>query len=176
MRSLRTTAPRQHVAAGRAGLRIVRPPDDRIVQRVRTDRPLHDVQDNGRPWCRACARWQAECSRCGKLAAIRVGTRQGPLCASCAVPDQGFWKASRPAAPAGACWPGSAAAASWAAQLGELLADPGRQIRAELQVLHDTLASAGRADTVLNWLKRDCTGTVLTELAVGQRPQPRRPR
>ena len=47
----------------------------------------------GQPWCRACARWQAECSRCGQLAAVRAGTRQAPLCAGCAVPDQGFWKA-----------------------------------------------------------------------------------
>ena len=54
-------------------------------------------------------------------------------------------------------------------QLSEILG-PGGQVRPELRVLHDTLASAPRPDTVLNWLKRAATRTVLAELAAGQRP------
>ncbi len=46
----------------------------------------------GAPWCRACARAWAECSRCRQWAAIRAGTCEAPLCAGCAVPDPGFWK------------------------------------------------------------------------------------
>ena len=55
-------------------------------------------------------------------------------------------------------------------QLGELLAGPGGQVRPELRVLHDTLASAERPATALTWLKRAATRTVLAELAAGQRP------
>jgi len=93
MRPLRTATPRQHPLGGRAGLPVVHPPDDRILQRVRADRPCVVSKTTGQPWCRASVRWQAECSRCGRLAAIRAGTRQAPLCAGCAVPDPGFWEA-----------------------------------------------------------------------------------
>jgi integrase len=124
----------------------------------------------GQPWCRACARWQAECSRCGQLAAIRAGTRQAPLCASCAVPDPGFWKACAACGASGRLLAGICRRCQLRRQLGELLAGPGGQVRPELRLLHDTLASAGRPDTVLNWLKRAATRTVLAELAAGQRP------
>jgi hypothetical protein len=124
----------------------------------------------GQPWCRACARWQAECSRCGQLAAIRAGTRQAPLCAGCAVPDPGFWKACAACGASGRLLAGICRRCQLRRQLGELLAGPGGQVRPELRLLHDTLASAGRPDTVLNWLKRAATRTVLAELAAGQRP------
>ena len=132
--------------------------------------PCMVSKTTGQPWCRACARWQAECSRCGQLAAIRAGTRKAPLCASCAVPDQEFWKACTACGTSGRLLAGICRRCQLRHQLGELLAGPSGQVRPELRVLHDTLASAERPATVLNWLKRAATGTVLAELAAGQRP------
>jgi integrase len=124
----------------------------------------------GQPWCGACTRHQAECSRCGQLAAIRAGTRQEPLCAACAVPDQGFWKACTSCGAGGRLIAGTCRRCQLSSQLGEFLAGPGGAIRPELRVLHDTLAGAERPDTVLKWLKNDTTRTVLAGLAAGQRP------
>jgi hypothetical protein len=132
--------------------------------------PCMVSKTTGQPWCRACARWQAECSRCGKLAAVRAGTRQAPLCAGCAVPDQGFWKACTACGTGGRLLAGICRRCQLRRQLGELLAGPGGQVRPELRVLHDTLASAERPATALTWLKRAATRTVLAELAAGQRP------
>jgi hypothetical protein len=47
----------------------------------------------GQPWCGACARSWACCSRCGNLAPVKAGTRDQPLCANCAAPGAGSWKA-----------------------------------------------------------------------------------
>jgi hypothetical protein len=45
-RPLRAAAPRQHALCGRAGLRGVHHPEDRLLQRVWADRALHGVQDH----------------------------------------------------------------------------------------------------------------------------------
>jgi len=124
----------------------------------------------GQPWCRACARAWVECSRCGQWAAVRAGTRDAPLCASCAVPDPNFWKPCPSCGTSERLITGVCRRCHLHQQLGELLADTTGQIRAELQALHDTLATADRPDTALNWLKRPTVKSVLADLATGQRP------
>jgi hypothetical protein len=124
----------------------------------------------GQPWCGACARHQAACSRCGKVAAVRAGTREHPLCAACAVPDQGFWKACTSCGSGGRLIAGTCRRCQLSSELREVLASPGGAVRPELRVLHDTLAAAERPDTVLKWLKHDSTRAVLAGLAAGQRP------
>ena len=96
--------------------------------------------------------------------------RQAPLCAGCAVPDQGFWKACTACGTGGRLLAGICRRCQLRRQLGELLAGPGGQVRPELRALHDTLADAERPDTALTWLKHAATRTVLAELAAGRRP------
>ena len=132
--------------------------------------PCRVSRTTGQPWCGACARRQAECSRCGQLAAIRAGTRQEPLCADCAIPDQGFWKACTACGIIGRLIAGICRRCHLRDQPGELLADASGQVRPERRVLHDTLAGAERPAAALNWLERSTTRQVLAELAAGQRP------
>src|SRR5664279_1805182 len=54
-------------------------------------------------------------------------------------------------------------------RLGELLRDSTGAIHPQLQVLHDNLANHDRPNTVLAWLNKDATTTVLRGLAAGQR-------
>jgi hypothetical protein len=124
----------------------------------------------GQPWCRGCARSWAECSRCGQHAAVRAGTRQAPLCAGCAVPDPDFWKTCTTCGASGRLIAGVCSRCRLQQRLSELLTDTSGQIRPQLQVLHDTLATVDRPDTVLNWLKRPTVSSVLAELASGARP------
>ncbi len=132
--------------------------------------PCMVSKTTGHPWCRACAGSWTECSRCGRWAAVRAGTREAPLCAGCAVPDPDFWKACPTCGTSGRLIAGDCRRCHLHQQLDELLTDTSGQIRPELQVLHDTLAAIDRPATVLNWLKRSTARSVLAELVSGQRP------
>ena len=124
----------------------------------------------GQPWCPACARAWVECSGCGQWAAIRAGTREAPLCAGCAVPDSTFWKTCSTCGAGGRLIAGVCRRCRLHRELDEILADAAGGIRPELQALHETLATAGRPDTVLNWLNRRTVRSVLADLANGRRP------
>jgi hypothetical protein len=132
--------------------------------------PCMVSKTTGQPWCRACARAWAECSRCGRWATIRAGTRDAPLCAGCAVPDPSFWTTCLSCGTGGRLIAGVCRRCQLHRQLDELLADNTGEIRPELQALRDTLATADRPDTILNWLKRSTVRSVLVDLATGQRP------
>ncbi len=132
--------------------------------------PCMVSKTTGQPWCGACARLWVECSRCGQLGAVRAGTRQAPLCAGCAVPDPDFWKTCPTCGASGRLIAGVCRRCHLHQQLHELLADTSGQIRPQLQVLHQTLATVDRPATVLNWLKRPTVRSVLADLATGQRP------
>jgi integrase len=124
----------------------------------------------GQPRCGACARCWAQCSHCGQRAAVRAGTREVPLCASCTVPDPGFWKTCPGCGTSGRLIAGACGRCHLHQRLDELLTDTGGQIRPELRVLHETLACVERPITVLNWLKRPAVASALAEFATGQRP------
>ncbi|MGH3630438.1 MAG: hypothetical protein ACRDRL_23720, partial [Sciscionella sp.] len=122
----------------------------------------------GQPCCYACLQRRARCASCGAVKPTRSGTLTEPLCGSCTRPD--------------ACWhacPGCGqhtqyrsrrcARCSLQQQLGVLLRDGTGQIHSQLQILHDNLAEHDRPNTVLAWLNKDATRTVLRELAAGQR-------
>jgi hypothetical protein len=124
----------------------------------------------GQPWCRACARAWMRCSRCRQWDAIRAGTRDAPLCAGCAVPDPSFWTTCPGCGTGGRLIAGVCRRCRLHRQLGEVLADSTGQIRAELQALHDALATADRPDTITSWLTRPTVRSVLVDLATGRRP------
>ena len=132
--------------------------------------PCMVSKTTGQPWCRACARDWAECSRCRQWATIRAGTRDAPLCAGCAVPDPSFWTTCTSCGTGGRLIAGVCRRCQLHRQLDVLLADTTGQIRPELQVLRDTLATADRPDTIVNWLRRSTVRSVLVDLAIGQRP------
>jgi hypothetical protein len=124
----------------------------------------------GQPRCGACARSRARCSRCGQLAPARAGTRDAPLCGDCAVPDPGFFKACPACGSPGRLIAGACRRCHLGRRIDELLADGVGNVRPELQVLHQVLATADRPATVLAWLSSSTSQTVLTELAAGLRP------
>ncbi|GAA3541713.1 hypothetical protein GCM10022222_26730 [Amycolatopsis ultiminotia] len=131
--------------------------------------PCTISKTTGQPWCAACARSWADCSRCGQMAPVRAGTRDAPLCGDCVVPEPGFWKTCTGCGTTGRLTAGACSRCRLHQQLRELLADASGAIRPELQVLHDTLANISRPATALNWLKHNTVRTVLAELAAGQR-------
>jgi len=132
--------------------------------------PCTVSKTTGQPWCPACARARAQCSRCRRWAAIRAGTREAALCASCAVPESQFWKTCTTCGTGRRLIAGACSRCHLHQHLEELLAGSTGGIRPELQVLHDTLAAVDRPATVLNWLRRSTASSVLAELATGQRP------
>lgn len=133
-------------------------------------RPCMVSKTTGQPWCAACARCWAECSRCGQTAPVRAGTRDAPLCGDCAVPERDFWTTCTGCGTTGRLTAGACRRCRLHQQLREVLTGTNGQIRPDLQVLHDTLASIDRPATALNWLKNSTVRTALAELATGQRP------
>ena len=140
VRPLRTTAPRQHAlgggpvcasciprkiascsVCGRTVPCMVSKATAAVVPRVR---PL-----------------EAECSRCGKLAAVR-GAPPGAVVRRVRHPDQGFWKACTACGTSGRLLAGICRRCQLAASSASS-SRPGGQVRPELRVLHDTLAGAG---------------------------------
>lgn len=132
--------------------------------------PCMVSKTTGQPWCAACARCWAQCSRCGQTAPVRAGTRDAPLCGDCAVPERDFWTTCTGCGTTGRLTAGACRRCRLHRQLRELLAGTNGQISPDLQVLHDTLASIDRPATALNWLKNSTVRTALAELATGQRP------
>jgi hypothetical protein len=124
----------------------------------------------GQPRCGACARSWARCSTCGQLAPARAGTRDAPLCGDCAVPGPDFFKTCPACGSTGRLIAGACRRCHLRQRLGELLADSAGNVRPELQVLHQTLATASRPATVLAWLSSGTPQAMLTELAAGLRP------
>jgi len=124
----------------------------------------------GQPWCRGCTQSWAPCSRCGRPGRLRAGTREKPLCGSCAAPGA-EWKTC-PACGAGErLVPGACRRCHLHQQLRELLADPATgRVRAGLQALQRALAAIERPEAALGWLRRPKVSALLAGLAAGQRP------
>lgn len=124
----------------------------------------------GQPWCSACAKSQAPCSQCGQAARIRAGTRQEPLCGSCAAP--GIKRKTCQACGAGGrLISGACRRCHLHSLLHELLASPTASLPADtLQPLRQALAGIERPEVALDWLRRPPVRALLTELAAGQRP------
>jgi len=124
----------------------------------------------GQPWCRACARLWAPCSRCGRPSRLRAGTRQEPLCGSCAAPGT-EWKTCPACGTGERLVAGACRRCHLHQQLRELLADPATgRVRPGLQAFQQALAGIERPENALGWLRRPKVRALLTELAAGQRP------
>jgi hypothetical protein len=114
----------------------------------------------GEPWCSACrGRW-ARCTRCGKMAQVRSGTRNEPLCGGCTRP--GIWH-SCPACgqPGRMIAAGACERCTADRRLRELLGDQDGQIRPQFHALYQALAAADRPDTVTAWLDKSAAPQVL---------------
>ena len=122
----------------------------------------------GQPCCHACMQRRARCTGCGVVKPIRSGTLTEPRCATCTRPDAS-WHACPGCGEHTQHRSRRCARCSMQQRLGELLRDNTGKIHPQLQVLHDNLANHDRPNTVLAWLNKDATTTVLRGLAAGQR-------
>lgn len=121
--------------------------------------------------CRNCSRRWARCTQCGQRRPVRAGTAQQPLCARCAVPGAEFWKTCPNCGTTGRLTTGACSRCHLHQELNGLLVDPSTgSVRAELRLLHQTLAATDPPSTVLHWLAGPIPRTVLAELASGTRP------
>jgi hypothetical protein len=124
----------------------------------------------GQPWCGACQKRWAPCSVCGHVQAIRGGTMDAPLCATCLSSDSAPWPPCR------SCGgierlrsSGSCTRCALDQRLRRLLDDGTGRVRPELALLHQTLAAADRPHTVLGWLSKNTASAVLADLATSER-------
>jgi hypothetical protein len=124
----------------------------------------------GRPWCRACKQRWARCVGCDQVQPVRGGTLAEPLCATCTRPDPSSWRACPTCGAKTQIRCGPCVRCTLRARLDELLSDDTGQIRPELKVLADTLATTERPATVTSWLGKDDTAALLRELATGRLP------
>ena len=124
----------------------------------------------GQPWCRSCARSWAPCSQCGQPGRLRAGTREEPLCGSCAAPGT-EWKTCPGCGAGERLVAGACRRCHLHKQLRELLNDPATGgVRAGLQAFQQALAGIERPEIALGWLRRPKVRALLTQLAAGQRP------
>jgi hypothetical protein len=120
--------------------------------------------------CRSCARSWAPCSQCGQPSRLRAGTREKPLCGSCAAPGT-EWKTCPGCGTGERLVAGACRRCHLHNQLAELLTDPATGgVRAGLQAFQQALADAERPEIALGWLRRPKVRALLTELAAGQHP------
>jgi hypothetical protein len=85
-------------------------------------------------------------------------------------PGPGFFKTCPACGSPGRLIAGACRRCHLRQRLGELLADGTGNVRPEMQVLHQTLATTDRPAAVLAWLSSGTSQTMLTELAAGLRP------
>jgi hypothetical protein len=118
----------------------------------------------GEPWCDACKQRWARCSRCGKHAQVRGGTKNQPLCGACTRPDPGFWRCCPGCGQPGRINAGRCARCTVDRRLRELLSGPDGQIRHQFRALYQALAAADRPATVAAWLDKSAAPAVLHSL------------
>ena len=124
----------------------------------------------GRPWCSACARFWARCSRCGQVAPLRAGTRAQPLCAACTDQDSTAWKTCPSCGETGRLITRRCARCGLRERLDTLFVGTDGHVRPELQTLYQALNELDRPSTALRWVSSSTVATVLGEIASGERP------
>lgn len=124
----------------------------------------------GRPWCSACARSWARCSRCGQVAPLRAGTRAQPLCAACTDQDPTAWKSCPSCGETGRLITRRCSRCGLRERLDTLFAGTDGHVRPELQMLYQALDGLDRPSSALRWVSSSTVVTVLGEIASGERP------
>ncbi|MEV5576373.1 hypothetical protein AB0L06_40620 [Spirillospora sp. NPDC052269] len=125
----------------------------------------------GQPWCGGCARAWAHCSRCGQLARIRAGTRDQPLCATCAQPGNVTLKICPGCGTDDRLITGPCRRCHLHTKLNELLTDPATgTIRPDLHTFHDALTDVDRPESALGWIRRAAVAALIAQVAAGERP------
>ncbi|MEU9165810.1 site-specific integrase [Streptomyces sp. NPDC048424] len=124
----------------------------------------------GKPWCDACEKRWAVCTRCSTVAPVRGGSTTTPLCAQCVNPDPQFWKRCTTCK---APWQLTARPCTYCLldqRLRAHLTAPNGQLSDYVTPLHTALTGHGRPDTTLAWLARPPAGTILQSIATAGRP------
>jgi hypothetical protein len=119
----------------------------------------------GQPWCEACKQRWVCCSRCGKAARVRGGSRTEPRCAACTRADRGFWRTCAGCGQTGRINTGRCARCTIGHRLRELLGSETGDIRPCLQALYHALTTAERPATIEAWLNRSAAPAILGALA-----------
>ncbi|MBS2966667.1 hypothetical protein KGA66_26760 [Actinocrinis puniceicyclus] len=132
--------------------------------------PTLASKTTGKPWCTACAQRWAICSGCGQMRSIRGGTRTEPLCSTCTRPDAEFWRECQDCGETGRIHLGRCARCALEQKLCELLGDQTGQIRPDLRVLYQTLATTPRPHTAAAWLTKSTAPQILRNIKDGEKP------
>jgi len=130
--------------------------------------PAEISEATGQPWCRACQQRWARCAGCGRSRPVRGGSIDRPLCATCTQPDPSFWKPCPICGEATKLTDGPCIRCDLRRRLTELLSGPDGAIRPQLQALYQNLAEVELPDTVLSWINKEHTITILGGLARGE--------
>lgn len=124
----------------------------------------------GELWCSACQQRWARCAGCGKVAQVKSGSLESPLCAACSHTDPSLWVSCPSCGETARLRRGPCSRCVLAERLHGLLSDDEDKIRPELQALYKNLSTAERPNSVLSWLAKSDTNGVLVELGRGLRP------
>jgi hypothetical protein len=114
--------------------------------------PAMISETTGTPWCTACAQRWVKCVGCKKVAPLRGGTIEQPLCATCTRPEPGFWRSCTDCGRSGRIHAGRCSRCGLQRRLRGLLGDDEGRIRPELMALHEALVSVERPGTAAAWL------------------------
>ena len=122
----------------------------------------------GRPWCPACQRRSAACSRCGRLGPIVSGTLADPLCAGCTAPAA--WLSCPSCSDPDHHHPGQCGRCLINSRLTELMGPDTGGLPPGLRTLRENIAAAEHPITAMRWLTKPAIAPVLADLAAGRMP------
>ncbi len=161
---------------GRRRRVIVRTPDGPLCDNCRPwpvltchicgeQAPCQISKATAKPWCRACKRRWTKCAGCGQIRPVRGGSRDQPLCSACTLPGSGLWRSCPGCGQPGRISTGRCARCTIRQRLRDVLGDKHGTIPADLQAIHQALATADRPATVETWLNKSAAPAILHELA-----------
>jgi len=130
--------------------------------------PCAISETTGEPWCRSCKQRWIRCAGCGKVAPLRSGTRQEPLCSTCTRPDPGSWRSCPTCGQTGRIHASRCSRSAVNQRLREALSNDNGQIRPELQALYQALTTTDRPSTAAGWLDKSAAPQILRALQAGQ--------
>jgi hypothetical protein len=169
------------IQCGRRRQVAVRGPDGPLCQRCKPrtvhvcavcgrSAPCTISRATGQPWCRACAQHWGRCIGCGEVRVIRGGTREEPLCALCTSPEPELWCACPVCGTVEKMWGGPCARCQVEQRVRALLGDDAGTIRPHFRRLHQSLVEHDRPASVLDWLNRGATASLLRRIVADADP------
>jgi hypothetical protein len=169
------------VQCGRIQIVAVRSSDGPLCQRCKPrtvhvcaicgrSAPCTISRATGAPWCRACAQQWGRCVGCGEVRPIRGGTRDEPLCAPCTNPEPDLWSPCPTCGTVEKMWGGPCTRCQVEQRVRALLGDDTGTIRPDFVQLHQSLVEHDRPASVLDWLSRGATASLLRRVVADAGP------